>query len=312
MIYLFEALILIVALAAASSAQVASKTSEANARATVLKFVELNNQKMLQTQEARALLGGEAAEDWKMDWFGQLFGEPDKIVLVNNDLSVARLQTVGKNERVVDLYFYLRLENDGWKIRSLRALAQTGFTEAVIETLKEKSDLTAQEKDDLANAGLVLSSDKTLAEWFQKNRAALDRLVALAIAETKPKPVKTNASKIKKGRQTKNGKSAVVTIEPFVIKETRGDEERDEPRTIERIGASEAQKFPKSAAVLQSLHLAAAEIKSDGSVEITIGGITDNTVGFVFSPTEKPPQIDGWRYIWIEKVAPFWYLFRTT
>jgi hypothetical protein len=43
-----------------------------------------------------------------------------------------------------------------------------------------------------------------------------------------------------------------------------------------------------------------------------IGGIMDNTVGFVYSPSNKPPQISPSSYIWVEEIAAGWYLFRTT
>lgn len=71
------------------------------------------------------------------------------------------------------------------------------------------------------------------------------------------------------------------------------------------------QKFPKVAAALKSLHLSALETESGGNIEI-IGGITDNSVGFVYSPSDALPLIDIWRYIRVEEVAPRWYLYRTT
>ena len=81
--------------------------------------------------------------------------------------------------------------------------------------------------------------------------------------------------------------------------------------TRERI-TENTQKFPKSAAALKSLHFTLLETKFTGDIEITIGGVTDNAVGLIYSPKDKPPQIDGWRYIWVEKLAAGWYLFRTT
>ena len=97
-------------------AQNADESNPLGAREVMLKFVELNNKQLLQTDAARQLFSG-SATDWKMAWFGQISASPDKIVLVKQDFSVARVQTVQKNSRVVDLYFYLRFEND-WKVRS--------------------------------------------------------------------------------------------------------------------------------------------------------------------------------------------------
>lgn len=63
---------------------------------------------------------------------------------------------------------------------------------------------------------------------------------------------------------------------------------------------------------LLALHFSLAEIKENGNAEFVIGGVTDNTVGFLYSPTDQPPVISSNQYIWVEEVAPKWYLFRTT
>jgi hypothetical protein len=283
-------------------AQNPNESSPSGAGAAMLKFIELNNKQLLQSGEARPLFTGGASE-WKNVWFGQISGQPDKIVAVEKNYAVARVQTIGKDSRAVDLYFYLKFD-DGWKIRSMRAMAQTGFLEAINTTLKSKAVLTAEEKDALANTELVLASDKTLTEWFQKNRPALDKLSALATLETKKKPVKVADPTRGKAKTGIIGRS-VATANPA------NEGEENEPQTIEYITAK-TLKFPKSAAALKNLHLSALETKSNGNVEIIVGGITDNSVGFLYSPSGEPPQIDGWRYIWVERLAAGWYLFRTT
>jgi hypothetical protein len=288
-------------------AQNPNESNPPGAREVMVKFVELNNKQLLQTDAARQLLNGDASE-WKMAWFGEISASTDKILAVGKDFSVARVQTVQKNSRVVDLYFYLKFA-DGWKINSMRAMAQTGWLESAVETLKNEAAPTPEIKEILANAELTLSSDKTLTGWFQTNRLALKNLAARALVETKPKPEKVRPPpKIKKRR------TSIGTTDAVAVTENRvdyGKMENDEPQTIERITAA-TQRFPKSAAALENLHFTALETKSDGSIEFTIGGVTDNTVGFIYSPKAAPPQIDGWRYIWVEKLAAGWYLFRTT
>ncbi len=49
-----------------------------------------------------------------------------------------------------------------------------------------------------------------------------------------------------------------------------------------------------------------------GRVRITIGGLVDNEVGFLFVPDDDPPAIDPSNYIWIERVAENWFLYKTT
>lgn len=289
-------------------AQNSSESNPPDARTTMLKFVGLNNKQLLQTDEARQLFSGSALK-WKMAWFGEIPNPPDKIVAVKKDFSVARGQIIQENSRVVDLYFYLRFDASGWKISSMRAMAQAGWLESTVETFKDNAAPTAEMKEILANAELTLSSDKMLTQWFQANRLALDKLAALALVETKPKPKKvTPAPKIKKRRADKNpGISYGVVVDQL----KKDDLENYESLTIERI-TENTKIFPKSAAALKNLHFTALETKSDGSIEFTIGGMLDNTVGFIYSPKDAPPQIDGWRYIWVEKIAAGWYLFRTT
>lgn len=46
--------------------------------------------------------------------------------------------------------------------------------------------------------------------------------------------------------------------------------------------------------------------------QFVIGGIADNTVGYLYSPTNRPPKITSDEFIWVEKIADKWFLFRTT
>jgi hypothetical protein len=69
---------------------------------------------------------------------------------------------------------------------------------------------------------------------------------------------------------------------------------------------------PEVVQLIKSLHLTGLEVKTDGNVEFVIGGITDNTVGFLYSPANKPPPISSDSHIWVEEIAPKWFIFRTT
>lgn len=72
------------------------------------------------------------------------------------------------------------------------------------------------------------------------------------------------------------------------------------------------KKFSDAAELLRGLNLSAARVEANGDVEIVIGGVTDNTVGFINSRSKSPPKISPSSYIWVEEVAANWYLFRTT
>ena len=230
-------------------------------RATLLQLVEFSNQQALQTAEARQLLAGEALE-WKMPTFGPLAAAPDKIVLLDTENAAGRIQQIGKENHVTDLYFYLRWEG-AWRVTSVRALALTGIIEGAYQYLKTKPDLTAEEKDDLGNYELLLASDEALRQWFANNAAGMKRLYEMSRG-------------LKKGRETADPKYADIK------------------------------------ARLKTLHLVGVEVETDGTVSFIIGGVTDNTVGFLYSPANHPPKISSNSYIWIEEVAPRWFIFRTS
>ncbi|MET1112932.1 MAG: hypothetical protein ABWX67_15555 [Allosphingosinicella sp.] len=52
--------------------------------------------------------------------------------------------------------------------------------------------------------------------------------------------------------------------------------------------------------------------REGGIVFLSIGGILDNEVGFLFPLAGPPPMMDASGYIWIEPAVDGWYLFKTT
>lgn len=83
-----------------------------------------------------------------------------------------------------------------------------------------------------------------------------------------------------------------------------------------------AANQPKTAASAQTqmknlqrqLHLnpGAPRAGSQNTSEFIIGGIPDNLVGYGYSPSGALPPISVDDYIWVERLTPHWYLFRTT
>jgi hypothetical protein len=55
-------------------------------------------------------------------------------------------------------------------------------------------------------------------------------------------------------------------------------------------------------------------VKNDaGIIDFSIGGILDNSVGYLFVPSNKrPPDMDPSKFIYIEQVISGWYLYKTT
>jgi hypothetical protein len=62
---------------------------------------------------------------------------------------------------------------------------------------------------------------------------------------------------------------------------------------------------------LRALGVSSAERLPTG-VRITVGGITDNTVGFFYIESGTPPPISPDGFIWVEPLGGGWHLFTTT
>jgi hypothetical protein len=64
---------------------------------------------------------------------------------------------------------------------------------------------------------------------------------------------------------------------------------------------------------LAQLHATMLSIDDKGAIIVTLGGVIDNSVGFLFAPnTASLPPINSSEYIWIEPMGDGWYLFKTT
>lgn len=63
---------------------------------------------------------------------------------------------------------------------------------------------------------------------------------------------------------------------------------------------------------LRALGLAGMGRSEPGFVEVIVGGVLENAVGFLFDGGKPPPRPSPDDYIWIEPLGGGWYLFRTS
>jgi hypothetical protein len=84
----------------------------------------------------------------------------------------------------------------------------------------------------------------------------------------------------------------------------------ESPNDRHRVEPAESNETP-IAKGLRGLALSSARRLPNGA-EIVVGGIIDNSVGFLCLRSGAPPPISPSRYIWIESLGGGWYLFRTT
>lgn len=240
---LVRTLCMALALACLGSGSLAAELPE-TPEAAMARFVALNRGRALQSAEGKALLAGEL-DTLDFAGAGEL-PEPDRVFATGEGKAVARIPAVEGGEP--DLYFYLEKGTNGWNIVAYRSLALTG----VLQELVRLYDLAPDPKleDDVRNARLVLSPDRTLIAWARQHGDLLDR----------------------------------------------------------------ARAAPASAEVERDLKAAGAHraYVEEGRVIVSIGGILDNVVGFMWAPEGNVPAIDPSSYIWIEEAGGGWYLFKTT
>jgi len=242
---------------------------------TLKQYIKLHNSGSDHFAAMKAMLAPEAVS-FGLPPMGKLLFEQSEtepnILVVGNNYAVARTRL--NDPKPLDVYFYLRRDNS-WKITALRALACTGPLGAIADQLQKKKSagsLSSEESSTLQNLHITLATDKDLKIWFKQNESALEQLA-------------------QSGSQLSPGTSIIVNDhrQPHAISENLIVKEK-----------------------LKSLHLSSLNKIDEKQIEIIIGGVTDNTVGFLYAPDNKPPLLGPSEYIWVEKVADKWYLFRTT
>ena len=279
-------LVLTAALFAVAGSVAANDTNDAavalgNVKAVVSQFLILSQQNKLDSQEAKALVTDEASGQ-DLSYLRKLAGAPDRIVFLNPTNAVACVQWFRENGFTKDLYMYLVNEGE-WKVRAVRGLALTELLEEMV--------LRAQKVDRL--------TDNQRKELSQEDRAFLVKDMPILLANVKLTLATDAELRIWfKRSRTALEELAALAASTVTQRSVRVTEDDTTHRTL-------AEK-------IKNLHLSGVSLVERGKLELVIGGITDNTVGLIYSPSNTPPQITCSEYIWVEKLDDKWYLFRTT
>lgn len=178
-----------------------------------------------------------------------------------------------------DFYTFLRRENGVWKISEVRTLALPPLHDALLqelEGLRSRRELPDSMVAELENMRLTAASDSALKAHLLAHEPAF-RALAERFAAAR-------------------GLTALST-----------------ERTA--TGSAPATETRELRAGLRALRLGGLERrpKAPGCVLIVIGGMLDNEVGYIFAPPGcTPPAVSPSAYIYVEQVAPGWYLYKTT
>ncbi|HKP77298.1 MAG TPA: hypothetical protein VJT67_17330 [Longimicrobiaceae bacterium] len=178
-----------------------------------------------------------------------------------------------------DWYTYLRREQGVWKIEAVRTLALPPLVYMLLDTLQEgRKSGTLGELDArlLENLRLTTQSDSALKAYLVAHQPAL-----LAVAQ-----------------------------HFAAIPGAEGISEEGKVR-----GSAPEAGRRQLAAELRALHLNGVMRlpSAPHCIFIVIGGMLDNQVGYIYAPDGcAPPPLSPSEYIYVERVAPGWYIYKTT
>lgn len=139
------------------------------------RFLSLNAAAQLQSAEGRGLRTGEASE-WDVPGIGPLPDRHDRLIVIDAAAAVARVAARPPGGDPVDLYFYLREAEQGWRVSAMRTLALPPFVYMMIDQLDAQPNRSSEEDGLLENLRLVTRPDAELQHWFVENRAAVEAL----------------------------------------------------------------------------------------------------------------------------------------
>jgi hypothetical protein len=195
--------------------------------------------------------------------------------------------TVSADERGEDWYLHMLWEGDRWKIEAVRRLALTGMLYLAMEGLANNPEAMDQSAailgedaprlsaaEMLANIRLTLSTDAELKLYFAEHRSELVHLAAAF--EQRPSLT-------------------------FVASDGRARPEGSDTAAL----AAEIRQL--------SLNAVYRTASRPGCTFLSIGGLVDNEVGYLYAPPGcAVPEMAPDLFILVEPMADGWFLFKTT
>jgi hypothetical protein len=190
---------------------------------------------------------------------------------------------LSEGEYSEDCYLYF-INNNGWKLEAMRELALPGFIYAyrkMIESMTEEEKINMQKEgrwediqNDLKEITLLLKDDKALIKHFEDNREKF----MLFLSEAK-KLIPANS------QYSISRNDSIPSLDAYGKELTITYIEKDH----------------------------CSNTKIPGAVSFVIGGVLDNTAGYMYlEDTANLPEISKSGIIILKPMGGGWYLFKTT
>lgn len=252
---------------------------------------------------AKKIFGKDKFENIDHYSMGEYKGEPNGQDIPKG--STTKFELLDQNEKtaVVGLTIldptgkgldtYLHFEKDTtWKMQAFRALAMTGIIEQVVQELEKMTDkqinaIIKQSKDKNNSHGLFTSRDEY---DFNLGNSKL----TLEIDDNIKKHFLKNQSEFER-------------IKDLALKqlETEKADEEFSTRLVENIKQDYRKLFIFS--------VSTGGYQLGNVINFLIGGMVDNTVGYIYVKDKKDiPEMSPNRIIMIKEIGNGWYIYKTT
>ena len=184
----------------------------------------------------------------------------------------------------IDTYTHLA-KNKEWKIEAFRALAMTGFME---QAKLEMEKMTDEQIDTL-----IKENNKTFKSKEDFYRELENIKLTLALDDTIIEHFEKNRDKFEN-----------------IKNELLNSEFDEEEQSYRKINLGEQIKTDYQKLLINSI---SNIFNCENCFEFIIGGMIDNTVGYLYIPNEQNlPKMNPSRIIMIREIGNGWYLFKTT
>ena len=181
--------------------------------------------------------------------------------------------TIHADGTVDDVYAYLESRNGKWRLGAIRGLALPRLYYMMLDSLRSAEPLPDSLKPMLASMQLTVASDSALRDHFRRHREGFHRLARDFLS--------SGADLIR-------------------------DDGRTSPAGVTVPGLPEQLRELLVESAIRAM-------EDEGCILLSIGGMIDNHVGYLFAPPGcTVPVMSPHHYILVEEIEQGWYLYKTT
>jgi hypothetical protein len=173
-----------------------------------------------------------------------------------------------------DSYVYLQRDSGGWKLAAVRTLTLPSQFKNALRVLRQQQSLADSVQQTFANMQLLAASDASLKRYFLEHRQAFETLVEAFVAQQVPGVAVSPAGRPMPGQS-------------------------DGPVTRR----------------LATLHLTSVyrEPAIPGCAFLVVASLQSSAVGYIRAGAGcRVPAMAPDHFIYVEQIAPGWYLYKTS